>query len=142
MTLKSKGYRHKAVKEGRIRKHEIRLASRFKNPGQSIRQLDQKLTVSELVYKYLRKVSYSEMVRKQQNSACHKFRRRNRRKKTIHPTRKYTNAENNFAKNYICDALSFAVNSGYLIPADRNGRILRLSSRLRLSHPFDEKQRI
>lgn len=57
-----------------------------------LRCCEQKSTVSDLVYKYLRKVAYTDSIRKQRNNACNKFRRRNAKKTTVHPSRRYSNA--------------------------------------------------
>ncbi|XP_076650983.1 uncharacterized protein LOC143358032 [Halictus rubicundus] len=108
-----------------------RFGPRLKHTEYNLQRQDQRSTVTDLVYKYLRKVSHSNSIRKQRNNACYKFRKSNKRKRSIH-TRKYITAEYNDARNYIRDALSFAVSSGYLIPTDRTGRILRLSPSLEL----------
>ncbi|XP_076375567.1 uncharacterized protein LOC117229595 [Megalopta genalis] len=99
---------------------------RPKHTEYNLGRLDQKSTVSELVYKYLRKVSHSNSIQRQRNNACQKFRKSKKRKRSIHLRDRMTAAYND-ARNYIRDALSLAVSSGYLIPADQTGRILRLS---------------
>ncbi|XP_033208622.1 uncharacterized protein LOC117167647 [Belonocnema kinseyi] len=43
---------------------------------------------------------------------------------------KAVNEVRNAARKYICKALSFAVHSGFLVPADNRGQILRVSSNL------------
>lgn len=81
------------------------LAARGKNntnPEQNIiRKQDQKSTITELVYKYLRKVAYTDSVRKQRNNACSKFRKGNARRKTIHPPRRHMSAGIVFARNQL-----------------------------------------
>ncbi|XP_076678207.1 uncharacterized protein LOC143374163 [Andrena cerasifolii] len=132
--MKAKGYRGRNVPKNRSKKQGviIRLESGIKNPGQHLRRQVQKLTVTDLVYKYLRKVSYSDSARKQRNCAWNKFRRGNTRRRSIHPSRKYSNAETKVARCYVRKALSVAVQNGYLTPTDRAGRVLRLSSSLKL----------
>ncbi|XP_017795877.1 PREDICTED: uncharacterized protein LOC108577255 [Habropoda laboriosa] len=141
MTPKSEGYRRKIIKKETLKELEVKLARRNKNdrnPEQDLLRLqDQKSTVSDLVYNYLRKTAYTDSVRKQRNNACNRFRKRNARRRTIHPKRKYTN--NNGLKSYICNALSIAVYSGYLIPTDRRGQFLRLSPCMTLRHTFDQE---
>ncbi|CAK9824335.1 hypothetical protein ANTRET_LOCUS2517 [Anthophora retusa] len=143
MTPKSGGYRCKKIKKEIIKEPELKSKPRNrynKNPEQVLfRRHDQKSTVSDLVYKYLRKTAYTDSVRKQRNNAYSRFRKRNATRRLIHPSRKYTNAENNGLKSFICNALSMGVYSGYLIPTDRRGQFLRLSPHLSLRHAFDEE---
>ncbi|CAL7937716.1 unnamed protein product [Xylocopa violacea] len=138
MTLNRGGYRYKRAEKERKMEQEIRCASRNKynkNPEQGLlRRQDQKSTVSDLVYKYLRKVAYIDSVRKQRNNACGRFRKRNARRRITYPSRRCTITDNDGGRTYISKALSFAVDSGYLIPADRTGRVLQLSPDLKLQH--------
>ncbi|CAK9808386.1 hypothetical protein ANTQUA_LOCUS5584 [Anthophora quadrimaculata] len=128
MTPKSGGYRCKKIKKEIIKEPELKSKPRNrynKNPEQDLfRRHEQKSTVSDLVYKYLRKTAYTDRVRKQRNNAYSRFRKRNATRRLIHPSRKYTNA---------------GVYSGYLIPTDRRGQFLRLSPNLTLHHAFDEE---
>ncbi|XP_033344481.1 uncharacterized protein LOC117230801 [Bombus vosnesenskii] len=132
MTLENRGYRYKITRKEETK--EVRLASRNKNnrnrEQNPLRRHDQKSTVSDLVYKYLRKIAYTDSVRKQRNNACNRFRRRNARKRNIH-SRRNSNTDNRL-RSYVSEALSFAVHSGYLIPIDRTGRFLQLSPCLTL----------
>lgn len=59
-----------------------------KNTDQNFVRHDEKSTVSDLVYKYLEKVAYTQSVRKQRNNACTKFRKKNARKRIIYPSHK------------------------------------------------------
>nr|XP_012153395.1 PREDICTED: uncharacterized protein LOC105664254 [Megachile rotundata] len=142
MRSKNRGYCSETRKAERSKEEEVNLATRPKNntnPEQNLLRLqDQKSTVSDLVYKYLKKVTYLDSVRKQRNNAYTKFRKRHRRRKTIHPPRKHPDAENSDVKSYIRDILSFAVLSGYLTPTDRTGKFLRISPNITL-YPKDEK---
>ncbi|XP_061942180.1 uncharacterized protein LOC114577919, partial [Apis cerana] len=107
------------------------LASRKKNNKNIdhglLRRYDQKSTVSDLVYRYLKNIAYTDSVRKQRNNACNRFRRKNSRRRNIHPLHKYVNTDCNNIRSYISKALCFAIHSGYLIPTDRTGRFLQLS---------------
>ncbi|XP_034179238.1 uncharacterized protein LOC117603837 [Osmia lignaria lignaria] len=136
MRPKNRGYWPEPIEVDQRKKQES-LAARGKNntnPEQNLlRRQDQKSTVTDLVYKYLRKVAYTDCVRKQRNNACSKFRKGNARRKTIHPPRRYTSAENSEVKSYLRKALSFAIDSGYLIPTDRTGKFLRISPNM-LNH--------
>lgn len=81
------------------------MASRKKNNKNIdhglLRRYDQKSTVSDLVYRYLKNIAYTDSVRKQRNNACNRFRRKNSRKRNIHPLHKYVNKGINKFKIYL-----------------------------------------
>ncbi|XP_043526640.1 uncharacterized protein LOC122537500 [Frieseomelitta varia] len=140
MALGRKGYQCEIIGKNETRGQEIRLFRNRNNRNSEqsfLRCCEQKSTVSDLVYNYLRKVAYTDSVRKHRNNACNKF-RRNTRKTIVHPSRRYSNADGNGLKSYISKALSFAVHSGYLIPTDGTGRFLALSPCLMLHHTLTD----
>lgn len=81
------------------------MASRKKNnkniDHNLLRRHDQKSTVSDLVYRYLKNIAYTDSIRKQRNNACNRFRKKNSRRRNIHPLHKYINTGINKFKIYL-----------------------------------------
>lgn len=91
--------------------------------------------VSELVYKFLGDVASSNAEKRQRNDARTNFQRvhvRRYGRQVRRPDNPRLNRIPQRAERYMCKALSFGVDAGFLKPTDSQGQVFRVSSDLDL----------